>query len=220
MALRTVSKLIAGETHDFVVRYNELHSPRVRYLRPSPTARRSITSSPSYPIRKTGLCEGCPRCQIGMTRLLVLTFEQTTPNPYLSLITQRRYVPRMSIGIENSGKKYHLSSAILLHPHTIRLRVCPGPIAEPPELPHIYLKSFLKTSQGQAVEPWLIPTDAELDEMQKNADKPRPYDGSQYSLDVLAQQFSPHRVQSQCQSCISPVIYHSISLAKPLESPL
>lgn len=91
---------------------------------------------------------------------------------------------------------------------TIRPWFCPGSVAEPPEIPHIYLKSLLKTSQGQAVEPWLIPTDAKLDEMQRNADTLRPYDLSRYSLDDYfaedKKRFSAAAVAIRYMKCLRP----------------
>jgi len=109
MALRTVNKLTEEETRDFVIKYNEMHFTTVAL----PSIKPNCSQIHHLFIELSNTQDTASR------RMLVPTFEQTTPSLYLSLLTQKHYVPRMSTGIENSGKKFHLSLAILLHQHWV-----------------------------------------------------------------------------------------------------
>ncbi|KAI4630143.1 hypothetical protein J4E80_001076 [Alternaria sp. BMP 0032] len=184
MALATVNKLIAQETRDFVVKYNEIHFTTVAL---------PMTKLNYSQIRHL-LTELSNTRDRALRRLLTMSdwyddaarhYIRKNHAQFLPLLDHAKTLRDTDVDRYREQWKEVPSITrdfIASTLDTIRPRFCPGSATDPPEMPHIYLKSLLKTSQGSAVEPWLIPTDDELDELQRNADKLRPYARSAYGM--------------------------------------
>jgi len=184
-ALRTVNKLIAEETRDFVVKYNEIHFTTVRL---------PLTDPDSWPTHDllTELSNAQDRAS---RRVLTMSdwyddaaraYVQANHAPFLPLLDHAKTL--RSAHVDRYREQWKEVPSVTRHfiretLDTIRLRFGPGLVAEPSEQQQIYLRRVLTASQGQPIEPCCIPTDTELDAMQRNADTLRLYDLFPHGLD-------------------------------------
>ncbi|KAI4695931.1 uncharacterized protein J4E88_000101 [Alternaria novae-zelandiae] len=212
MALSTVNKLVAVETRDFVVKYNELHFATVQI----PSA---ITKAPQMHHLLTELSNAQDRA---LRRLLAMSncydeaarvYVRANHAQFLPLLDHANTMrPHDVDGYREHWKEVPSITRdfITATMDTIRPRFCLDSVAQPSEARHIYLKRLLEASQGQPFEPWRIPTDIELDEMQRNMDTMRPYDLMNEEFVECKQRFSAASVAIQYMKSLRPELRKKI----------